>query len=108
MNHNVVRWSSENIVIPYYYPLDGKMHRYFPDYFVEFSSGKKIIVEIKPKAETIQPVYKKGQNKRVFADRMATYTKNISKWGAAKLFCEERGWEFVIFTEDELKALRAK
>jgi hypothetical protein len=34
-NPNVLRWSSEEIVIPYVKPTDGKVHRYYPDYWVE-------------------------------------------------------------------------
>lgn len=106
LNSNVVKWSSEELIIPYFYPLDGKMHRYFPDYWLEMKNGSKIVVEIKPYAETIQPVWKKGGNKRVFADRMATYMKNISKWEAAKEFCSNRGWKFQVFTEKTLDMLK--
>lgn len=105
-NSNVKRWSSEELIIPYYYPLDEKMHRYFPDYWVEFTNGRTIIVEIKPYHETQEPVLKKGGNKRVFADRMATYLKNIAKWDAAKAYCTNRGWEFHVFTEHELAKLK--
>ena len=31
---SVVEWGSEEIVIPYYSPLDGKMHRYYPDFYM--------------------------------------------------------------------------
>lgn len=106
LNNNVKKWSSEEIIIEYYYPLDEKMHRYFPDYYVEFTNGKKAVIEIKPHAETLQPVYKPGQNKRVFGDRMATYVKNIAKWEAAKIFCQNRGWEFHVFTEKTLALLK--
>ena len=30
-NDEVVSWSSEEIVIPYFYDLDNKYHRYYPD-----------------------------------------------------------------------------
>lgn len=105
-NTNVEKWSSEELIIPYYYPLDGKMHRYFPDYWVKFKNGKEVVIEIKPFAETLQPIYKKGGNKRVFADRMATYMKNCAKWDAAKAFCEARGWSFEVFTEKTLQKLK--
>ena len=32
---HVTRWNSEEIIIPYRSPIDGKMHRYFPDFYVE-------------------------------------------------------------------------
>ena len=34
-NTNVLEWSSEEHIIPYRSPLDGKVHRYFPDFFVK-------------------------------------------------------------------------
>jgi len=105
-NHNVKRWASEEMAIPYYYPLDEKMHRYFPDYYVEFTNKKISVIEIKPFAETMQPILKKGGNKRVFGDRLATYMKNCAKWDAAKAFCLERGWTFHVFTEKSLALLR--
>ena len=30
-NENVLEWASEEIVIPYESPFDGKVHRYYPD-----------------------------------------------------------------------------
>lgn len=106
MNDNVTKWGSEEIVIPYFYPVDGKTHRYFPDYFIEFKNGKKLIVEIKPFKETQEPVLKKGGNKKTYADALATYIKNCAKWEAAKEFCDDRGWSFRVFTENELARLK--
>ena len=34
-NRNIIRWSSEEVVIPYYSTVDKKTHRYFPDFYVE-------------------------------------------------------------------------
>ena len=31
LNENVIKWGSENIVIPYISPIDLKQHRYFVD-----------------------------------------------------------------------------
>lgn len=105
-NKNVKTWSSEEIVIPYYYPVDERMHRYFPDFLIEFTNGKKVLIEVKPYNETQEPILKKHGNKRVFQDRMETYIKNCAKWSAAKEYCKNRGWEFSIFTEHHLKRLR--
>ena len=50
---NVIEWGSEEVIIPYVSPLDGRMHRYFPDFYIKVkeSTGriKKMIIEIKPK-----------------------------------------------------------
>ena len=32
---HVTKWNSEEIIIPYRSCVDGKMHRYFPDFYVE-------------------------------------------------------------------------
>jgi hypothetical protein len=37
-----------------------------------------------------------------------TYIKNQSKWQAAEQFAAARGWKFVIWTEDTLKAMGIK
>ena len=35
-NERVLRWSSEEIAIPYLKPTDGRVHKYYPDYWVEY------------------------------------------------------------------------
>ena len=34
-NPNVIWWGSEELPIPYYSPVDKKMHRYFPDFIAK-------------------------------------------------------------------------
>ena len=41
-NTNVIKWGSENVVIPYISPLDGRVHRYFVDNFVSIKEGNNI------------------------------------------------------------------
>ena len=50
-NDSILKWSSEEIVIPYRSPIDGKVHRYFPDFWVKTSQGETLI-EIKSKIQT--------------------------------------------------------
>lgn len=103
---NVVRWSSEEIVIPYTGP-DGKRHRYFPDFFAEIKKAdgtiEKVLMEVKPFKETQPPKPNKDGRvtRRVYIDDMI-YKKNMSKWAAAKAICEENDWKFQILTETEL------
>ena len=60
---NVLQWGSEEIIVPYKSPIDGRMHRYFTDFIVKQinTSGKTetILIEVKPKAQTIEPKKKK-------------------------------------------------
>ena len=51
----VVGWSSEEVVIPYYYDIDKRYHRYFVDLKIHFKNGKVLLVEIKPDKETAPP-----------------------------------------------------
>ena len=59
-NNAVLEWGSEEVIIPYRSPWDGRIHRYFPDFYMKVrqSSGaiKKFIVEVKPKYQTKPPV----------------------------------------------------
>ena len=34
-NPSILLWASESLVIPYWSPVDNKMHRYFPDFLVK-------------------------------------------------------------------------
>lgn len=104
-NKNVLKWSSEETIIPYRSPVDGKYHRYFIDFkiVVNTNSGNKtFIIEVKPGSQTIKPVYKKGRRKSTFINEAATYAVNEAKWRAATEYANDRGWTFMVFTEKEL------
>jgi len=102
-NTKVVSWSSEEVVVPYRYDVDGRVHRYFVDFFVEYSNGQKLLIEVKPFKETQVP---KG-NKRTkrYINEGLTYVKNQNKWEAANEYAKDRGWDFVIWTEKELESM---
>lgn len=102
-NDDVISWSSEEIVINYLSQVDKKIHRYYPDLFIEYSDGRKVIVEIKPAAQTIPP--KQTPNRKRYVNESITYLKNKSKWDAAISFCEKNGIIFEIWDEHHLKAL---
>ena len=102
---NVRAWSSEEIVIPYYLPLDKKMHRYFPDLFVETTDGRKYIVEIKPKREQKRPVKTPKKKRKTYLRESVNFVRNKSKWEAANEFAEANGMTFQIWNEDVLKGM---
>lgn len=104
----VKSWSSEEYIIPYMCVTDRKMHRYFIDCCIEFTSGKKILVEVKPKVQTVKPVPKKGKKTKTFLTEAFTYAKNVSKWKAAEEFAKKRDMSFQIWTEDTLRNLGIK
>jgi len=98
-NPNVLRWSSEPFAIPYIKPTDGKLHKYFPDYFVEYKNkdGEIVqeIIEVKPAAQTRRP--RKNHKHKLFEE--LTFAINQAKWLAAIQFCGERGMKFRVLTE---------
>lgn len=97
----VVEWSSEEIAIPYRSPLDGRVHRYFPDFYYKTIAGERYIVEVKPASQTRPPEARKRKTKRAILEHVA-YAVNEAKWAAARAYCEERGMRFEIMTEDDL------
>jgi len=105
VNPNIVKWASEEFSIPYISPVDGRPHRYYPDFLIEVKekSGKlkKYVIEIKPKKQTLPPIKKKRVTKG-FITEAKTYAVNQAKWKAAVDFCKDNLIEFKIITEDEL------
>lgn len=103
---SVLEWGSEIAVIPYISPVDKKIHRYFVDFYIKVKDKtgniKKYLVEIKPKKFTQEPIKPKRVTKQ-FIEEVFTYGVNQAKWKAAREFCEDRNWEFIVLTEDELK-----
>ena len=104
-NPNVLKWGSEEIVIPYMSPVDNRWHRYFVDFYVEAvgrDGGKRVmLLEVKPKAQTQEPQKKSRRTKRYITE-VVTYGVNQAKWKAAEEYCKDRGWEFRLITESEL------
>lgn len=105
-NKNIIQWSSEELPLPYISPKDNKKHRYFVDFWVkkkcEDGKIRQYLVEIKPKKETLPPVKGKRVTKHYISE-VITYAVNQAKWEAAKAYCKQMGWEFVVLTEDELR-----
>ena len=104
-NQNILEWGSEEYVIPYRSPLDNKIHRYFPDFYIKVNEKnghiKKYLIEIKPKRQCVEPKVQKNKT-RGYLYEVYEYARNQAKWKAAKSFCADRLWEFKVLTEDEL------
>lgn len=100
-NPNVLRWSSEEVAIPYVKPTTGRVHRYYPDYWIEYKDkhGNLIqeLIEVKPMSQV--DISKK---KRKTDYEKITYAINIAKWTAAQQFCEKHNIKFSILTENQL------
>ena len=100
-NPDIIKWSSEEIVIPYRSPIDGKRHRYFPDVWMKTKNGDTYLIEIKPFKETHEPK-KRSRITKQYLYEVKTWGINSSKWKAAQEYCKDRGWIFKIITEKEL------
>ena len=102
---NILSWSSEEAVIPYWNPVKKRMARYFPDFVIKVKKANGNIVvkmlEVKPLKETRRPDQKRKKSK-YYLRECATYATNESKWKAAIEFCKDRGWTFELITEKEL------
>ena len=84
LNETVSEWQSEEFWIPYRSPIDNRVHRYFPDFFLKY-------------------IDKKGKKRtKSWAQSVQTYAVNQAKWKAAREFCADRNFEFKIMTEDNL------
>lgn len=104
-NESIVEWGSEEIVIPYRSPVDNKIHRYFPDFYVKVKQKddiiKVMILEIKPQKQT-QPPPKRKKVTKQYINEVVTWGVNEAKWKAATEFCLDRGWQFKVLTEKDL------
>ena len=102
-NPDVVKWSSEEIIIPYYDAGQKKQRRYFMDLRITLKDGTELLVEIKPDKQTRPP--KKGKNKTRYLEESMIFVTNQCKWQAADAYAKKRGWRFVVWTEHTLKKM---
>lgn len=102
---DVIWWSSEEISIPYRSPVDGKMHRYFPDFVVHMKNKQgvfeTVMIEVKPKSQTMEPKKQSNVTKK-YLKEVCTWGINSSKWTMAEEYCKDRGWKFQIMSEKDL------
>ena len=106
---HVIKWASEEVIIPYRSPIDGKIHRYFPDFYVEQINKdrkkQKILIEVKPKYQTMPPAVqntKRNKPTKKYLNEVKTWGVNKAKWDAAEEYCKDKGWTFQIMHEDHL------
>ena len=104
-NDNIIWWASEEIIVPYKHPMDGRYHRYFPDFIIKVrqknGQSKTMMIEIKPEYQKIGPKKQKRKTRR-YIKEVVTYAVNQAKWEAAEDYCADRRWEFKVLTENDL------
>ena len=104
-NQNILKWWSEELAIPYRSPIDNRIHKYFPDFYIKYvdtkGNVKESLIEIKPAKQVREPKKQKVRSKK-YVSEVVEYAKNQAKWEAAKDYCDDRRWEFKVLTEHEL------
>jgi hypothetical protein len=106
LTESVNSWKSEEFFIPYLSPIDNKVHRYFPDFFVKYKdkngNNRLLVVEIKPQKDLKMPEQNPKRRTKSWAYSVKNWAINQAKWNAAKEWCADRNYEFRIMTEKEL------
>lgn len=103
-SENVLKWSSEDIVIRYLAP-DGKWRRYYTDFYIKHSNGKEYIIEVKPAYQAKK--LNEAEYMKLSEYGRHTYNVNRSKWKATQDYCADerkngRKIYFRLVTEKEL------
>lgn len=102
----ILKWSSEERIVPYWNPIANRMARYFVDFefWANTADGiKKFLVEVKPKSQTQEPKRKPSESDITWAERVKTWSVNKAKWEAAVKYAESEGSRFIILTEDQIQ-----
>jgi hypothetical protein len=111
MNPSIIKWSSEETVVPYRCPTDNKVHRYFIDFKIQVKTRddvlKTFLIEVKPYKQCHPPEFPGKQTKKYLTESYM-FIKNQAKWAAAREYAKDRGWEFKIITEYELGLAKPK
>ena len=122
-NSTITKWGAECLRIPYQMThFDNgdtkiKEHSYFPDFYYEMrlSDGtlKQVVVEVKPMKEfqMVQDlnegklnVPENGMKKlKNFEYDLKMAYKNKQKWETMINWCNKKGYDFIIITEQHLK-----
>ncbi len=105
LNPDVIEWVSEEITIPYICQTDNKQHTYYVDLYIKYKSGKRVLVEVKPEKQGIEPKPSKGKKTSTLLTEALVYQKNISKWTAARKYANINGMHFEVWGETALKSI---
>ncbi len=105
LNENILWWASEEVIIPYRSPVDGRYHRYYPDFVINVrqrdGKTKTLMIEVKPENQKNAPKVRARKTKK-YINEVVTYAVNQAKWDAATEYCNDRMWEFKVLTEKDM------
>ena len=124
LNEKIVKWGAECLRIPYQmtHMVNGDMkvkeHSYFPDFYYELrlenNTTRYVVAEVKPKADYNDAImFSEGrftvpENTTLKKLQSLEYKfkmaqKNAEKWETMIRWCENKGYNFIVITEDTLK-----
>jgi len=102
---NILKWGSEEFCIEYFYEVDKRVHRYFPDLCILYRNRlgevKKAVIEIKPSA-FCKPPKRPRRITKGYENILKEWIKNSNKWAAAEIFCKKHNMDFLKLTEKSL------
>ena len=79
-NPSIIKWGSEEVIIPYRAP-DGRVRRSFPDFYIKVKEKTrkltKYSIEIKPKKQT-NPPNEKNIKTAAYRNATLTYSNNYT------------------------------
>jgi hypothetical protein len=108
-NDRILAWASEPVRIPYMNPVEKEIKPYNVDFYAKIQSEtgyNEYIIEVKPSKQLIVPKQPTGRinEKRMMSynKQIATYLVNLAKFTAAREYAKQRGWEFIVVTEQWL------
>jgi hypothetical protein len=109
LNPSIVKYSSEPLGIPFFNPLDKRVHKYYVDFYVKLigQDGKEseYLLEVKPNKYIVPPKAPERMTDKQTANYVwaaKQFIVNQAKFEAAKAFAEQKGVKFGIITENFL------
>ena len=106
-SEQIVAWQSEERRVPYYDPVAKKRRTYYPDFYIRYRRNDGItveeLVEVKPAKQVKGPPQNPKRRTKAWLNEVRTYVTNQAKWKAAAEYCEDRGYNFRLITEKEIK-----
>ena len=103
---NVIWWQSEETIVPYRSPVDNRIHRYYVDFTARLKTPnggtRTVLIEVKPASQCKPPPLMEGRKTKRYINEVMRWGVNAAKWKAAREYCKDRGYEFIIMTEKEL------
>ena len=88
LNDNVLEFGSEEVIVPYMSPLDNRIHRYFPDFYIKVREKngkiKKYLIEIKPKNKSLDPLKIQREKLRIGSMKSKSMPKKSSEVESSK------------------------